>query len=130
MSGSRVRRRFTGTLSWLTPINSQHRNYRRAYLWFHVDEQQLGVQRAQVDSDTARRGTVEHRILEGERVVAFDDGEELEVTVSCKSDAGKLDASVPYALAVTLEVAEPLEVSIFQQVRDRIRPRIEIEPEG
>lgn len=130
MSGSRVRRRFTGTLSWLTPINSQHRNYRQASLWFHVDEQRLGVQRAQVDSDTARRGTVEHRILEGERVVAFDDGEELEVTVSCKSDAGKLDVSVPYALAVTLEVAEPLEVSIFQQLRDRIRPRIEIEPEG
>lgn len=130
MSGSRVRRRLTGTLAWLTPINSQHRNYRQASLWFHLDENQLGVQRAQVDSDTARRGTVEHRILEGEKVAAFGDGEDLEVTVNCKSDAGQLNASVPYALAVTLEVAEPLEVSIFDQVRSRIRPRIEIEPEG
>ena len=129
LSGIPVKRRLTGTLAWLTPTNPKHRNYRQAKLWFSLDEKQLGVKRTQVSSDTAQRGTVEHRILEGERVVAFDDDEDLVITVSCKSDAGKLTSSVPYALAVTLEVAELLEVSIFEQVRDRIRPRIEIEPE-
>ena len=130
LSGSHVRRRLTGTLAWLTPINPQHQHYREAKLWFSLDETKLGVRHTQVYSDPARRGTVEHRILEGESVIAFDEGEELEITVSCKGDAGKLTQSIPYALAISLEVAEKLEESIFEQVRDRIQPRIEITAQG
>jgi hypothetical protein len=130
LAASKIRRRLTVTLAWLTPANPRHRNYRQAYLWCNFPQDKLGVSRAEIDSDTARRGTVEHRILEGESVVAIVDGDTLDLTVSCKEDAGGLGGSVPYALAVTLEVAEALDVSIFEQVRDRIRPRIEIEPEG
>ena len=128
LAATKVRRRLTVTLAWLTPTNSRHRSYRAAYLWCSFPEGKLGVSRAEMDSDTARRGTVEHRIFEGESIIAVVEGDTLDITVSCKEDAGKLDESVPYALAVTLEVAEPLEVSIFEQVRERIRPRIEVEP--
>jgi hypothetical protein len=130
LSATRVRRRLTVTLAWLTPGNPRDRRYRQAYLWCSFPKERLGVNRAEIDSDTARRGTVEHRILQGESVLAIVDGDTLDITVSCKEDAGGLDGDVQYAIAVTLEVAEPLEVSIFDQVRERIRPRIEIEPEA
>jgi hypothetical protein len=130
LAASKVRRRLTVTLAWLTPTNPRHRSYRTAYLWCAFPEGKLGVSRAEMDSKTASRGTVEHRILEGESIIAVVEGDALEITVSCKEDAGKLDGPVPYALAVTLEVAEPLEVSIFEQVQEQIRPRIEVEPRG
>jgi hypothetical protein len=120
----------TITVAWLTPANPRDRRYRQAYLWCSFPQDRLGVTRSEIDSDTARRGTVEHRILEGESVIAIVDGDALDITVSCKEDAGGLNGAVPYAIAVTLEVAQPLEVSIFQQVRERIRPRVEIETEG
>ncbi len=128
LAATKVRRRLTVTLAWLTPTNPRHRSYRAAYLWCAFPEGKLGVRRAEMDSDTARRGTVEHRILEGDSIIAVVEGDTLDIVVSCKEDAGKLDEPVPYALAITLEVAEPLEVSIFEQVQERIRPRIEIEP--
>ena len=128
MAATKIRRRLTVTLAWLTPANPRHRSYRAAYLWCALPQEKLGVTRAAIDSDTARRGTVEHRVLEGESIIAVVEGDTLDITVSCKENAGKLDEPVPYALAVTLEVAEPLEVSIFEQVQERIRPRIEIEP--
>jgi hypothetical protein len=130
LAATKVRRRLTITVAWLTPANPRDRRYRQAYLWCSFLQDRLGVTRSEIDSDTARRGTVEHRILEGESVVAIVDGDTLDITVSCKEDAGGLNGSVPYAIAVTLEVAQPLEVSIFQQVRERIRPRVEIETEG
>jgi hypothetical protein len=130
LSATRVRRRLTVTLAWLTPGNPRDRRYRQAYLWCSFPKERLGVNRAEIDSDTARRGTVEHRILQGESVLAIVDGDTLDITVSCKEDAGGLDGDVQYAIAVTLEVAEPLEVSNFDQVRERIRPRIEIGPEA
>ena len=126
LSASNVVRRVTGTLAWLTPINPQHRNYRQAYLWFTFPEGDLGVSRLEVDADSSRRGTVEHRVFEGNRVIAMGEDDILEFTVSCKSDAGRLRDEVPYAFAVTLEVAEPLGVSIFDQVRNRVRQRIDL----
>jgi hypothetical protein len=130
LAGSPVQRRLTATLAWLTPTNARHRSYRQAYLWCTLPEEKLGVKRAEMDSDTARRGTVEHRVLEGTSVLAVEEGDVLDVLVSCKEDASGLIHPIPYALAVTLEVAEPLGVSIFDQIRDRIRPRVGIKPQA
>ena len=73
---------------------------------------------------TAHRGTVEHHVREGATIVAFGDEHWLEITVACKADAGELAESIPYAIAVSLEIAEPLDVSIYEQVRERVRSRI------
>jgi hypothetical protein len=40
--------------------------------------------------------------------------------VSCRSDAGVLEDAVPYALAVTLEVAEDIGVDIYSEVAVRV----------
>jgi prophage tail gpP-like protein len=68
-------------------------------------------------------------VFEGERAVVIGERDSLTVQVNCAADAGGFEASIPYALAVTLEVARPLGVSIYDQIRDRIRPRVEITPQ-
>lgn len=130
LGGTSHHRRLTVTLAWLSPINPRHKNYRRAYLWFNVPEDQFGVSKAELDADTSRRGTVEHRVFEGNRVRTFVDDETLSLNVNCMEHAGKLTEPVPYALAVTLEVAESIGLPIYNEVRDRIRPRVKIEPEA
>ena len=64
LGGTQHRRRLTATLAWISPVNPRHKNYRQAYLWFHIPEEDLGVSKAELDADTSRRGTVEHRIFE------------------------------------------------------------------
>jgi hypothetical protein len=126
LSASKQKRRLTVTLAWLSPVNNRHRSYRQAQLWFDVDGDEIGVNKLNLDSDSARRGTVEHRVFEGERIRAFVEDQRLSITVSCKDGAGKCVDEVPYALAVTLEVAEGLELPIHQEIADRIRARVEI----
>jgi hypothetical protein len=48
----------------------------------------------------------------------------LALAVNCRSDAGSLRDEVPYAMAVTLEVAEHLDIPIYDEIKVRLRPRI------
>jgi hypothetical protein len=52
--------------------------------------------------------------------VAYIDGATIRLKVSCRTDAGRLDEQVPYGLAVTLEIAEALNVPIYPEVAERI----------
>ena len=125
LAGKDVKRRLTYTLAWLTPVNLRHSSYRKAKLkveWPKDDPLQLEV--AGTTRANAQRGTVEHHVREGKRIVVFGDEHWLEITVACKADAGALAESIPYAIAVSLEIAAPLDVSIYEQVRERVRPRI------
>ena len=76
----------------------------------------LTVDRTQADSHAATRGTVQHEILEGKKADVFVDGDALEIRVSCRAAAGSLEERVPYALAVTLEVAEGIGVPIYDEI--------------
>jgi hypothetical protein len=78
--------------------------------------------------DLARRGTLQHEVLEGDAVVAFVDGDRLEFKVNCAADAGKFSSKVPFALCVTLEVATGVAIPIYDEVRTRILPPIPIQP--
>ena len=44
----------------------------------------------------------------------------LEIQVSCRADAETLEDEVPYALAITLEVAEELDLDIYDEVRTAV----------
>lgn len=109
-----VRKKLTVTLSWMTPVNPMHRAWRRADLWFDVGSQKLV--RKQADSRAARRGTLQHEVWQGAQALPRS-GSDIEVQVNCREDAGTLEGAVPYALAVTLEVAEDLRVDLYGQVR-------------
>ena len=110
-------KKLTITLSWMTPVNPMHQNWRRAKLWF--DTKTLKIGKRQADWRTVRRGTVQHEVFEGEGAIA-PSNHVLELHVNCSKDAGTLEASVPYALAVTLEMAERIGVDIYAQVREKL----------
>lgn len=129
LSGQAGWRCLTVTLGWLTPVNTSHQGWRRADLWFTPPREALGLDRQEADWRAVQRGTVQHEIMDGDRATAFVDGDHLEILVSCRADAGALEDPVPYAVAVTLEVAEEIGVPIYDEVRARVQARTRIRPQ-
>jgi hypothetical protein len=126
LSGRRLWRRLTITLAWLTPINASHRSYRRAALWFDTPDDPLRGERQQCDYRAVQRGTLQHEVFEGDKATAFVDGDAIRIQVNCRADAGDLTRPVRYALAVSLEVAESIEVPIYQEIQQRIRVPVRV----
>lgn len=132
LSGSNEWRRMVVTLAWFSPLNPSHRNLREAKLELSSgakwDNLPLKLAREDADHNQVLRGTVQHEILEGRRQIsAFQDGENILLHVTCKKDATeKLDDVIPYGLAVTLEVAEGVNIPIYQQIRARIKPQVAV----
>jgi len=121
LNASTEQRRVAMTLAWLTPINPYHRFYRRAALTLEpLDYKALLGERSDSDQHDARRGTVQHEVLEGHNAVPYAPGSALEFAVSCRADAGTLDESVPYAVIVTLEVPQGVAVSIYEEIRQAL----------
>lgn len=123
-------RRLTITLGWFTPVNPRHRAWRQADLWFNppAPDAPPQVSRKEADWRATQRGTIQHEILEGERAAPFVDGDAVEVQVSCRGGAGALAAPIPYTLAITLEVAESIGVTIYEEVRERVLARVLVAP--
>jgi hypothetical protein len=126
LSGQRGRRRLTLTLAWLSPVNPRHQAWRRADLWFAPPKDPLQVERRQADWRAARRGTLQHEVLEGDEAAVFVDGDNLEIQVNCRAEAGTLEEGVPYTLIITLEAAEEIGVPIYDEVRVRVHARIRV----
>ena len=120
LNGVRGYRRLTITLAWLSPVNPRHQGWRRADLWFAPPKAPIQVERKQADWQAVQRGTLQHEILEGEEAGVFVDGDSLEIQVSCRASAGALDDEIAYALATTLEIAEELDIDIYDEVRLRV----------
>jgi hypothetical protein len=102
--------------------------WRKAHLWFETPKSKLKVNRVGPDWQTAQRGTVQHDTFEGESAAAFIDSEDIVVRVSCREDAPGLEGLVPYAIAVTLEVADSIGIDIYVEVRERLRLRSQVRP--
>lgn len=126
LSGRVGVRRLVISLAWFTPINPTHRDYRRAGLWISKVESALLTDRKCLQWQTVQRGTIQHEIFEGDAAVAYVDGGVAEVKVNCRADAGRLDVPIPYALAVTLDVAEELRVPVYQEVSERIAVQADV----
>lgn len=120
------RRRLTITLAWLSPVNALHSRYRVARLWVDPPTQLLALQRREADWQQVRGGTVQHEILEGDAAVPIVEGDSLVFTVNCKADAGRLLPATRFGLCATLEVAEELQLPLYQQVREQIAPRAQV----
>ena len=129
LAGKIAWRRMTVTLAWMSPINCSHQGYRRAKLWITPPQDELRIKRANsVHDKAALRGSVQHEILEGEDAVAFVDGNRFECKVNCAADAGDLIGKVRFALCVSLEVAVGSGISVYQEISDRIKPPVVIQP--
>ncbi len=86
-----------------------------------------GVKRINADWQHVKNGTIQHEVLEGSEVVTYQDGDNLKIDVVCREDAGTLDESVNYGFAVTLEVAEEVEIPIYEEIKQRIEIPIEFD---
>lgn len=129
LAGKIAWRRLTVTLAWMAPINCAHQGYRRAKLWMTPPQDQLRIKRANsVHDKAALRGSVQHEILEGNDAVAFVDGNRFECKVNCSADAGELTGKVRFAVCVSLEVAVGSGIPVYQEIRDRIRPPVVVQP--
>lgn len=124
------------TLAWFSPVNPSHRNFREAKLEMSSANKwgQLPLKLARQDGDHNQvlRGTVQHEVLEGtDQIAAFQDGDSILLHVACKKDAtARLDDAIPYGLAVTLEVAEGIQIPIYEQLRTRLRPLVPVSAVG
>jgi len=132
LSTSQVWRRMVVTLAWFSPVNPDHRNFREAKLelspagsWGDLP---LKLARTDGDHNQVLRGTVQHEVVEGSKqVAAFQDGDSILLHVSCKKDAtARLDDAIPYGLAVTLEVAEGVQIPIYEQLRTRLQTQVAV----
>ena len=125
LSGMNVKRRVIITLAWFSPINSRRQNYRVAQLWFNSTGK-IANTRSCADWQAVQRGTVQHEVFEGRHAVAYQDGDDLVIKVSCRNDAGEILEPVRFGLVVTLEVASGLlfPVPVYEEVRERIAVRV------
>ncbi len=136
LSGQEEWRRMVVTLAWFSPINPNHRNLREAKLSVQPDNKwsdvPLKLARVNSDHDQVKRGTVQHEVLEGQdQISAYRQGDHILLHVTCKADAtDSLDQAIPYGLAVTLEVAETVNIPIYDQIRVQIQPPIVVGTSG
>lgn len=125
-------RRLTVTLAWLSPISVSTQKYRTASLWFEVGGIAPAKDRKESCSGNdgwraVRRGTVQHEVFEGQRAEPFIDGDVIEIKVNCREDAGKIQSPVAYGLAASLEVSEGVDIAVYEEIRTRIAPAIQIQ---
>ena len=123
-------RRLTVTLAWLAPIAANTQKYRGASLWFEFEGGMLAPNRLGVDSKSVRRGTVQHEVFEGDRAITIANDAQLTIKVNCRIDAIKIQERVAYGLAVSLEVAEGIDIAIYDEIRTRVASAIEIRARG
>ncbi|MCP1220452.1 S8 family peptidase [Acetobacter orientalis] len=128
MIGNRELRRIVLTLAWSTPIDPNSVRYRgviceivdgdgKRKFWNGVK------QTLQPHPDASRRGTLQHLVLEGNNLVSSPGSGEFTVGVQCRAQLTEfVNTEVPYALAVTLELAQPVRTTVYEDVRTRIKP--------
>lgn len=134
LGARRDRRRLTVTLAWLSPIAAHTQKYRGASLWFELKGDSptfdRDVQEACSGENswrTVRKGTLQHEIFVGEKAEVIADGDSISIQVNCREESKKIISPIPYGLAVTLEVAEGLDIPIYNEIRARIAPAIQIQ---
>ncbi len=130
-------RKLTITLAWFTPIAPRSQKYRGVSVAFIPPSQSdlLHVSRSEVHGNAVSRGTVQHEVLKGyASAMDIADDAKLEIPVNCFADAAMANAlpgsGVPYALAVSLEVAPKMGLPIYEEVRARIQPRVVVGAQG
>ena len=119
LSSQTINRRLTITLAWFTPVAMNNQRYRIARLWFE-SKNKIASKRMNADDKAVKRGTLQHEIFEGSSAEAFIDGDVISIKVNCSKDAKSYSDDIHYALMVSLEVADNIDLPIYQEIKDRI----------
>lgn len=134
MVGNRDIRTCTVTLSWTCPVTHTTADQRGVVLQLRGTDNDTsfwsGVKRKgrfQPNIATANRGTLIHVIQDGTSKIKTDDGRlVIAVQATCKEGFERSEA--PYALAITLELAQQQNSRLYEEVREsvRVRPRVRL----
>jgi len=136
LDGQRALRFLTVTLAWFSPVNSRHQGYRMAALDVTPgnteDKYWITSKRLpnQPTDKAVTRGTLFHERRQGEEATVFVDDGHILLRVSCRSAAGELEEAIPYALAVSFEVAVDANIAVYDSIRERLaaKHRAEVAP--
>jgi hypothetical protein len=125
LDGIRALRAFTVTLAWFSPTNPRHQGYRAAALDVSAASEDkywiVADRHAHQPTDKAIvRGTVFHERRGGEAAAVFVDDGHLLLRVSCRASAGTLSEQVPFAMAVSFEVAIEAGIQVYEEIRARL----------
>lgn len=120
MAAQAIRKRLTVTLAWSSPLLGANSKYQQVGLYFDSPENCNCIgSRLESDGNASRHGTIQHEIFEGSDATTFLKNAKLVVHVVRKKD--NLSTSIPFVLALTLEVAEGVGLPIYQQIIERIQ---------
>lgn len=122
-SNRRMMRKLTVTVAYFTPINVANQKYRGGQIWFDISKNPLTPNRVNTDNNIVRRGTVQHEIFYGDEAVPWDEDDSIEIRVNCDEDATKEFEKLPYAIMVSFEVLEDIEVydTILEKIKLNIK---------
>jgi len=136
LSTSTEFRRIVMTLAWLTPVTPNSSQYRTVALALLGSDGKSaiwpGVKRVghQPNLRFAKRGTLIHAVYESEkkgRAIPFAPGSDFVINVQAASKMpGVSRERIPYALAVTIEVADTINADIAAQIRERVLPQARV----
>ncbi|QDC44771.1 S8 family peptidase [Methylophilus medardicus] len=130
MFRSREIKKIKITLAWTAPVLTSMADYRGVALRV-VDEHGRadfweGCERGgalQPNGDTTARGTVMHLQMEGKVAKQLkDNNQNLTICVQARALHDSLiNAPIPYALAISIEVGQSITANIYQEVQENIR---------
>ncbi len=138
MINNREVRRITMTLAWSSPIDPVTNRYRgvlveavdssgKRKFWDGLEglKRDDGAKKVVGPVVTAtRRGTLQHIVLEGKKLVRATPTGDIFVGIQARADLSAFaNFDVPYALAVTLEMAQPIRQDLNADVLARVRPK-------
>ena len=126
----KIYRCLTVTLAYFTPIKPTVQKYRAAQLWFTIEDnnKKLVPSRLNADDQAVVRGTLQHEKFCSESAVIWGKEDYLKIRVSCREDAGSFEGTIPYAIFVSFEVAEGLEIDVYQDVKVKIKQKVLSKP--
>lgn len=105
-------------------MNTRSQKHRMARLQLAPPTTELGLDRVEAPHYAVSRGTVHHEILDGEAAVAFRSGDDLEINVDCRVDAGKLEQPVRFGLVASLEIGEGVLIDLHDEVQQQLRVQV------
>jgi hypothetical protein len=125
------KRLLTITTSSIIPTAPAAFAYRGADLWTTIrpiERRMFGLEESSRDFNAIQRGTLQHNCYYGERAGFFNDDQYLTVKVNCRAvtaDEKSLDR-IPYALVISLEVAEGVAIPIYSEVEVGLRTQVQV----
>ena len=137
LSTKTEKRRLIITLAYLSPIAPKTQKYRIAKLWFDTKDKDNPQNTDDFTKENrqeccggqngfqfVQNGTVQHEIFEGTNAIPFMDGDSIAIKVNCRKEVGEIEQPIAYGLIVSLEVAENVDIAIYDEIRTRIMPPI------